>query len=240
MKKVDYIYISLGMIFVTLLMSSASAYAWPNPNLLSTKHEVGGAYISAYRSDYLDNPNTLRKYYATHDWIADSALEILYSRTNHPFLTKLWDINDPDNLRIWFLFGTELPDCERIDDDFRTRCGASFDYLEFKPSGHNRMLFNPAGGPPTDDAAAQAATKLYFRIVEAFQEKDCQKAALFLGALMHVVADATYYGHVTVGVSGHHTFYAHMTHVTYRTWADVGGNRVNEFFNIDESLSDLT
>lgn len=242
MKKINYYYVACTLAFFALLMSSPVSKAWPNQyhDSLAHTHRSTGTYISEYRNDYFDNPNIVKNYYSTHDWIAESALGLLYNVKTDDFLTKLYDFND---LRFWYLFGTELPDSRGISPDFETDCGLSFDRYDFLSSLHNYLYFGDetTSDKPPDAAAQVAQNDVYPRIKEALEErKDCQEAALFMGYLMHIVADTTYYGHVTVGASLHATFYAHMDHVTHRTWHVANGDRTNEFFNIAEATAKVT
>lgn len=235
----------LGMISVSLLMNSSTSLAWSNGkrNVCSPRNP-SSQYIGVYKTDYtkIISSNTRREYYGAHDWVAETALELLYSvRTSHPFLEKLWDINNPDLLRIWFLIGTEIPDTGKYISDLRTSCGKTFTIAEVFHQYHRVLRFEELYGFPTDDEAARTAEIYYGDILKAFREKDCQAAALFIGALLHVITDAAFYGHVIdTGMSGHTTFMAHIDHICYRTWADVSGDRASEFFNIDEASNRVT
>ncbi len=241
----------LGMIFTALLMSSANSLAWSNGNNVigestAGKYRVGVNPIPLYKEDYTKSitVNTMRDCYGTHDWIAESALVLLNSvRSSNTFLTKLMDINDPDDLRIWFLFGTEMPDhftCPPL----KTRCRYPLKLTDFHGGKHNRLFFYETGlAMPREDSAARCASALYQEIKIAFQKNDCQRAAILMGALMHVIADATFFYHVIEGASRAPEFESHVDHVTFKTWNDGDRNLDNptkEFFRLKEARDKLT
>ncbi len=123
---------------------------------------------------------------------------------------------------------------------FTTNCGFKFELKFFlTATTHNRLLFyddpsSPYYKLPLDDSACLSAQSFYNQIKKAFEEHDCQRAAAFIGAMMHVIADATYYAHLGFPRSleyGHH-----VMHVTFRTWAE----RSNEFFSLAEVQGKLT
>jgi hypothetical protein len=245
MKKVYLPYMITGLIFFTILLGSTTTLAWSNGKFNAVQAGTpGNLIIQKYKNDYLRSipPNTQREYYGTHDWVAESALELLYSVQTHPFLSKLWDINNPDNLRVWYLVGTELPDSAgnlgSKDNALKTRCDNRFKSSDFNKRNHQRLYFDELYGFPIDDSAAQAANAFYLNIKKAFQKRDCQTAAVYIGALMHIITDASFYGHLIKGIpsGSYRSIWAHMDHVTFRTWMDVNGDRSNEFFNIAEAL----
>lgn len=245
MKKMTYFYIIIGLFFLSILSISSTTVAWRNG--LNTFTTPGVNPIASYKEDYTKTiaTNTMRDFYGTHDYIAESALELLYNlRSSNSFLSQLWDRNNPDNLRIYYLYGTELPDSFIIPSSFTTRCGFKFELKFFlTATTHNRLLFyddpsSPFYTMPKDDSACLSAQSIYNQIVSAFEERDCQAAATFIGALMHVISDATYYPHL--GFSRSVEYEYHVMHCTFRTWADVNGDRSNEFFNLAEVQGKLT
>ncbi|MFW9990103.1 MAG: hypothetical protein ACFFC3_15775 [Candidatus Odinarchaeota archaeon] len=247
MKKLNIMYIIVGLIFISLISGSISTVAWKNGEHMVGTYDGDPGWqqnpVSIYKNYYF-NPTstlTLRIYYGTHDWIAESALELLYSlRGSDEFLRQLWDINNPDELRFYYLYGTELPDSWMIPSGLTFRCnpGAKFTPGMFGSTSHNKLRFYDDGSL-RDDSACQVANRVYDRVKQAFQLNDCQMAALFIGALMHIVADATYYAHVLENARSW-AFEEHVMYVTFKTWTDVGGDRSNEFFNLDEVRGKLT
>ncbi|GAH48697.1 unnamed protein product, partial [marine sediment metagenome] len=239
-----------GIMSFLLLSISTGVFAWRNGlHTIGTSHgTVGSKPISLYKGDYTKAiaADTMRDYYGSHDWIAESALELLYNlRSSHGFLSQLWDINNPDNLRFYYLYATELPDSFLLPSTFTTRCGFKFELKHFlTATAHNRLRFydDPSSQfykQLQDDSACQSANSLYNQIVLAFEDNDCQRAAAFIGALMHVISDATYYPHMLADARSLEYEY-HVMHVTFKTWTDVRGVRSNEFFNLAEAKGKLT
>ncbi len=251
MKKINYLYFVSALFFVIIISRATMTYAWSNGYLVGT-HELDPGWgqhpVPVYQQYYTMavGPNTLRRYYGTHDWIAESALKLLYNiRPDNEFLGRLQNYNDPDNLIFYYLYGTEIPDLESgVPSYFQTRCGNRYEpqFQSHKTlvNSHNRLYFFE-NGDIKEDSACQAANALYYEIQEAFKIKDCQLAATFIGALMHVIADATFYYHVLEGINvGRPEYQTHVLHVTFRTWSDVNFDRNNEFFNLDEVINKLT
>lgn len=245
MMKEKYIYAVFGIVFVSLLMSSVNSLAWKNGDRKVQFYDPGHPTpINEYWDDWYDltSPptNIKKKYYGTHDWIAESALELLYNlRPNHAFLSKLW--GDPvynDYLRIYFLYGTELPDVATetssvIPGNFKTRCNYYFKEHDFLPD-HNPITFVVGGIPDRLDTPNYAQI-MGQRIQSAFKQKDCQKAAAFIGALMHAIADATFYPHILQTTATDNEFKTHVDYVTYKTWAlgdRILDNPTKEFFSL--------
>jgi len=251
MKKIKYVHIVTGLMLfgIILSISTSAAVAWSNG-----RHAVGSVNygdgvlnpIPLYYADY-QNPiagNTEREYYGTHDWIAESALELLYNvRPGNIFLNRLrGDPTTNNMLKIYFLYGTEIPDRSVLSPRFITDCDYQFIRSTFGPERHTPLYFN-GDGSPRDDTAARVADKLFHQVVMAFEAKDCQRAAAYIGAIMHMISDATMYNHVLDNVGRQATYEAHVEHVTFRKWSE--GTRelwpgITEFFSVFEAQEMLT
>ncbi len=249
MKKIKYFYIVSGLLLVSILSSATTSTAWKNG-----KEYVPGvetAIISIYGTDYLAGGSL---YYGTHDWIAESALELLYSvRPDSEFLEKLHG----NYLKYFFLVGTELPDREydlfdegqMIKKQFptiTTTCGYPITKKDF-PSA-SQMYFDPITKYPTYDRLARKADLVYNGIKQAFEAKDCERAALLIGGIMHYIADATFFYHLLEkeeDMTSWVTYAANVYHVTYRTWGGLGDRNAKpepfvEFFSVAEARNKIT
>ncbi len=201
------------MILLSVFGLISSCVAWNNgrPGLKSGYSSNAKTAIN-YEGDYIANNGYF--YYGTHDWIAESALEILYSeRSNDEFIQKLHDNSDPDDLKWWFLLGTEVPDYgSKTKISLDTKCGknavSSTDFFsnhqEIRVSG--LKIMGPSKGQ-VDKAKNKA--------IEGFNEYDCQKAAYYLGAMVHIISDATFYPHLEGGSAGYKEFQTRMYYLTH-------------------------
>jgi len=251
MKRIKYVHMVSGLMLfgIILSISTSAAVAWSN-GTHQVGYDIGKGVrdpIPIYYADYI-NPvgaNTKRVYYGTHDWIAESALELLYYvRPGNIFLNRL-RVEPTTNkmLKIYFLYGSEIPDTYSLSPRFVTDCDYQFIRstfpLQYK---HTQSYFN-GDGSPRDDTAARAADNLFHQVVLAFEAKDCQRAAAYIGAIMHVISDATMYNHVLENIGHQHTYEAHVDHVTFRKWSQ--GTRelwpgITEFFSVYEAQEMLT
>ncbi len=244
MKKIKYVYIVTGLILFGILLSATMSVslAWKNgKHLVIGPEDPVSKYYMDYSADIKDN--RLREYYGTHDWAAESALELLYKvRPGNVFLNRLRGDPITNNmLKMYFLYGTELPDVKVIPVRFTTECGWQFFLSDFHASMHNVMRFND-DGVMYNDLAARAADLMFKSIVEAFEKGDCQAAAAFLGAIMHVITDATFYPHVHKDIIRAMEYATHTTHTTYKKWSE-GTRRlpvVTEFFSVQEAKDSIT
>jgi hypothetical protein len=151
-------------------------------------------------------------------------------------------------LKIYYLFGTEIPD--RNDGSlplgFTTSDGFIFQRNYFPPqSKHTKLHFYIDGTPKSDSDLLGEADKLYKWIETSLANKDCQAAAAFMGALMHLIGDATMYNHLLPGIGHQESFESLVEHLTFRKWG-LGGTReieppgITEFFSVKEAKIRLT
>ena len=77
MKKRTNFYIGIGIVFISLITASFSVVAWSNgEHTVGTYEDDPGWQVDpivAYMKDYTMPivPNAMRRYYGTHDWIAE-------------------------------------------------------------------------------------------------------------------------------------------------------------------------
>jgi len=242
MKKINYFYIISGIFFCLILTNATTTtVAWSNGEVYTRP----AFPIQTYLTDYMSVPPTTKKeYYATHDWVAESALMLL--RDKQPlnvFLQKLSGITSRDgNLRMWFLWGSELPDAFPYVDfaTARTDCGYTFLRSDFSPD-HTPLVFD-VNNKKVKAKTPFSADRLARRASLALKEGDCQKAAVFLGAMMHVIADATFYVHLLDDVGIDHTYKRRVGYLTYKTWpeGDRKGTGSPEFFRLTEARNEIT
>lgn len=83
---------------------------------------------------------------------------------------------------------------------------------------------------------------LFQEINYAFERGDCQAVAAYLGAMMHVITDATFYAHLFSDVRFETEYASHALYTTYKKWSE-GTRRYpigNEFFTVTEARNSIT
>jgi hypothetical protein len=118
--------------------------------------------------------------YATHDWIADHALDLL------PAEEKAWLVPH----RNLYLIGTEAPDHKGIP----ASCGAPIIGYNDCTLCHS-VEWNTAVTQITVDRPAVRAQEEHEKAVIAFAQGKPAHAAYFLGAMAHYIGDMSQYGH---------------------------------------------
>ena len=171
---------------LALLMGTASpAQAWKNgppENKVSTN-----------AADCQSPP------YATHDWIADQAVNLL------PREVRLW----LTPFRRLLLIGTEAPDYEKIYG----ACGTPNRGYNDTGQGRHDLRFDDAGNV-TRDIPAIRAEEEYQKAVAALKMGRGDHAAYYLGAAVHYIGDLAQYGHTIKGETHHRDFEAWAARLT--------------------------
>jgi len=236
MKRIKYVYLIFGLIFFSLVASisifSEPSNAWNNGNYTCGETYVQDPNLYNYATNY-----------GTHDWIAESALEILYNKNpGHKFIQDLH--SDYISLKKYFLFGTEVPDLRNRQFHgqplvfiINTNCG-TISYEEIRRRNHELRYVGTELQPPK--ALWYSAKEAGQSVSNAFREKDCQKAAFFLGAMCHFIADAAFYPHL-ISTTIPYTSYAHKVNlVTSNQYSSSTSKRLSEFFNIQQAFDGFT
>lgn len=232
MKKRNFVLILfLYLASVVSCISTYSIYtvAWGNASRISD-------YNNPSSYSYIFN-------FGTHDWIAESALEVLFqkltgSEVGYEFIKDLK--NNNDNYKNFFLTGTEIPD-RRVNDkiifSIKTKCGA-ISHEKITTNQH-KLRFTGARLRSGFDSQYKSlcieADRMGKAVIEAFRKNDCQKAAFFLGCMAHYIADATFYSHLIDNLNHHVSFLSKVLKITKNTYSTSYLKRQNEFFNIIES-----
>lgn len=133
--------------------------------------------------------------YATHDWIADHALDLL------PTEEKAWLLPH----KALYLIGTEAPDNRNI----RISCGTPHAGYDDRSQGHS-VLWNGSVTQMITDRPAVRAQQEYDKAVIAFRQGRLGHAAFFLGAMAHYIGDVSQYGH---------NYRDEVVHSAYESWA---------------------
>ena len=196
-KKYKAILFIIGLYFFSPILCSSTGKAWLNGN------EICRFPLSYKTADA----------YGTHDYIAEYALNYISKYISIPadklqFLHYIRDnkyaMND------FFLAGTDMPDAVRLRDKngnlieygFNTRCGNPFssakDMAKFRNINHQLRFGSDRSyvSGSLKPLAQHLAKKLY----NAFNLRDGQLAAYYLGAICHCIGDATEYSHLIDGV----------------------------------------
>lgn len=142
--------------------------------------------------------------YATHDWIADHALDFLPP-------------GEGDWLRrhrAMYLLGTEAPD----NDDIPDACGAPNNGYDDRRYGHS-VDWDDAHEVMHGTRAAARAQEEYDRAAEAIEQGDTVAAAFYLGAMAHYIGDVSQYGH---------TYPDEEHHSDYENWVKTRTDSPNE------------
>lgn len=133
--------------------------------------------------------------YATHDWIADHAFDIL------PAAEKAWLLPH----RNLYLLGTEAPD----SNDIPLACGGPNAGYDDRSRGHS-IEWDADAKVMLNDRAAVRAQEEYGKAVIAFQQGEPGHAAFYLGAMAHYIGDVSQYGH---------SWRDEVHHGDYESWA---------------------
>lgn len=142
--------------------------------------------------------------YATHDWIADHALDILSDAE------KAWLVPH----KTLYLLGTEAPDNRNIP----ASCGGPNTGYDDRSRGHS-VEWNDDATEMVKDRAAVRAQEEYGKAVIAFQQGEPAHAAFYLGAMAHYVGDVAQYGH---------SWPDEVNHSNYEGWAATRTDSFNE------------
>jgi hypothetical protein len=135
--------------------------------------------------------------YATHDWIAEHALDLL------PDAEKAWLTPH----RAIYLIGTEAPD----NDHIAAACGTPNHGYDDRSQGHS-ITWDTAWTSMTVTRAAVRAREEYQKAVAAFQGGNPRAAAFYMGAMAHYIGDVSQYGHSVPWESK-------TLHGDYESWA---------------------
>ena len=79
----------------------------------------------------------------------------------------------------------------------------------------------------------------------AFRLKDCQAAATFMGAMVHLITDATMYNHLLPGVPHMQSLESLVERLTFRKWGRDGTREIEppgitEFFSVKQAKNRIT
>jgi len=161
-------YLLITMMLSILMVSISSASAWKN-----------GSY-GYNREDYSYEDD-----YGTHDWIAEAALEILLTEAKDS-----WTWLADENLKIIYLLGTEAPDNSQL------KTTLDMDEVEgFGDTTKHHVYFDENDEILEDDSALRA--KKCADLADVYlEENKREKAAFYLGAMTHYIADLAMYAHV--------------------------------------------
>lgn len=221
MKKIIYVYIFLFLFAASVFsvfMNATPSIAWTNGsarNAYAAKVNPNNPlqeYIRDYSLDhnaysyYYESDGTKvythpHNYYGTHDWISESAWELLikYEEPNAGMTNNILQKMSSNyaDIKYYYLLGTEIPDLVcRYSTDFtiKTSCGNKVTRSSFSGvlGGMNHQIRCTEWGMPTVDNLHRFAERMLQKASVAFQEhKDLQEGFLFLGAMTHYIADAT-------------------------------------------------
>lgn len=237
LKKISQIYLFSAFLFVIVVHSSISstpsAVAWVNGRKGAFIGRVGGVSNLAQTPEYYAFHYTVLSgglTYGTHDWIAESVLQVLSGKLSHSFITKLSaNIN---SLKYWYLLGSEIPDTKyRYRVSLRTACGNNLRNDEFNTL-HRLSFTSPTVVAGSDSALLREIRVAINLICNGFILDDCEWVAYYMGALVHLVSDSTYYPHTGVHTGGQRfgdkVYFLTSTPLNLRT---------NGFFSTSEASS---
>ena len=140
--------------------------------------------------------------------------------------------NNINNLKWWFLLGTEIPDSRySYALTLRTSCNNIVSSNKFGTS-HQLSYSGPTYSLVTLCPLARELLKVTTLASEGLLKHDCQFFAYYAGALVHLISDATYYPHL---YSAGNNDLQLMYRVTYLTDTIYLQESPYEFFNIDEA-----
>jgi len=208
-------------------------------------------YNGYYGSPIKTHSHTFDKeqaYFGTHDWIAESALLILYEKVSwlpygQGFIYNMYSDASPYYLRMYFLLGTEAPDLKQYESQYPDLYEIVLKDCQDFPYGTNDLSYNTHimnfDSNPINQNCALEAQYCWTIAVNAFFTGDCRKAAFFLGAMCHYISDAAAYPHHYTendysNLGGHRSaYFSRIAKLTYRVERYRGTQQSHGFFSID-------
>ena len=142
--------------------------------------------------------NKKSEIYGTHDWIADRAIYILKDHFPDDFLINSI-FKNTDNMKVYYLFGTELPD--HLINPFKTikittDCGTKLSEKDFY-KGHSVVMLPDGCISKNNKLLLKSAESIEKAFIENINsENDFQVSALYLGFISHLIGDACFIHHV--------------------------------------------
>lgn len=200
--KIKNIFIVCCAVYILCLPAIASepVYAWLNGTKSGQDENVYAVDPVTLGNDFEKththlNPKPTASYYATHDWIAECALDIVYSNyPQHKFIEMLYmNIN---LMKYYYLLGTEAPDFVTYNSkDFRVDTGQHV--LTFVPRlRYHSVRFDAEGTINPRSFLANGATICQNEALKYLMDKDCRAAAFYLGCIAHFIGDAVLHTHL--------------------------------------------
>lgn len=179
-----------------------------------------GCVVGWKNGSYADDPTDFNYVddYGTHDWIADYALQSLMALNS-----SQWQWLE-DRKAIYYV-GTEAPDNSGINI---TLDGSIIE--GFGDTTYHHVYFYENGTVIEDDSAVRAKWCGDWADV-SFSEGYFDKAAFYLGAMTHYIADLGMYAHVVDNYVAPYNLYFDEHHSTIEGYV---GTRTNEYEEMDE------
>ncbi len=220
MKKINYIYTLLFLVFLSLL---SEGLGWSNVAVSGTYY-YDRKYDAIYGKDEYGTDewyNYHRAYwemydfdidYSSHDWIADQALKLADSIFN-PDHFKWIDDNgkpfwDPEGRRRKiFLYATAGPDWGNVIC-IETKSGT---VARAKKTSRDHHYYFDANKNPSEPFHGDEALRLAKLAIKAIFDGDCDLGAFYMGLMAHHMADASLFGHTipnSISVDGLETYMA--------------------------------
>lgn len=162
--------------------------------------------------------------YGTHDYLALYALMWVKQYYQGNPADWEWLEQNLDD----YLFGTEVP-----DNEFPPNCLflTDSDYEEFETTFYHHIYWNYDQTVMCDDAAAEYAQDNYQRAIDALSACEFRKAAFWLGAATHYIADMGVFLHIMDDDACYRSifnFEEYPCHDDYESWVEyhvrLGGN----------------
>ncbi|MBN2054351.1 zinc dependent phospholipase C family protein [bacterium] len=192
----------------------------PGILLLTALPAPGAAWSNGGWSYDCESPT-----YGTHDYLALNAL--LWVKEHYDGDPEHWQWIER-NLD-YYLLGTEAPDNPEI-----INCGflcPLVDYDDFGNTQFHHVYWNYNQTYMCDDASAEWAETSYNRAVEALSRCEFRRAAFYLGACTHYIADPGVFLHIMDDDACYRSvfdFEEYPCHTNYEDWVDdvveQGGN----------------
>ena len=186
------------------------------------------------------------KHYGTHDWIAESALVLLHHKIqDNEFINYIYE--NKDDLKLYFLIGTDAPDRFKTKPSkikiysINTNKGRPIINNDVPVVKNHENIYDDKGNLIRGrDFLSKAARDMGNQVKKELAEGNQQRAAFFLGAMCHYIADTTIYNHVIERINrkfGIINFMAKVNTLTNNAF-HFGSRQIvrkSEFFNIKEA-----